>query len=256
MTDQSTISAGQSGLNILGLIALVVGVSGAVLSLVPGTGPSPVILAPIAIVLGGIALLREPRLMAIGGVVVGLLALAVWGLWPVAAQPETAGEPTASWTPFVSETPAATETPVATPTYPANGATPVPTDTPTPEASPTKPAAAPTVSANAPLVPATVRGLWVEYTDDRPATERKYGGKRIAFSDELIDDFNNYAATPVISFRGKDTQSAALSVAASFVPGDADRIKELRRGERISFACTQIREVLGEGYSLGGCVLR
>lgn len=202
--------------NSLGKAAFIIGIVGLVLSFVPIIGFVSWLLAPLAVLFGLIALRRAPRSLAIAGIVTGVVALFICFSW-------------------LKGTQSAVEA-MNKDTFNKTGAT--------------------VDNANAPLIDASVKGLWKELEENKLAAGKKYGGKRLAFKDEPAADFSGDAANPSISFVGKEDQYLTYSVSAAFAETDADKIGAMKKGQKISFVCADIRETLGEGYSLGGCSLQ
>jgi hypothetical protein len=201
--------------NSLGKAAFVVGLIALAMSFIPFIGFVSWLLAPLAILFGLIALRRAPRSLAVAGLVTGGAALLVCILWVNATK---AGVQAFNKDTFHN-----------TVDRPDN--------------------------AEAPIINTSVKGLWKELDDNKVAAGQKYGGHRLAFSNEKIEDFGGDAATPTISFEGGGHGYLTYLVAASFSASDGKKIASLKKGQKISFICTDSSENLGEGYSLTGCSL-
>ena len=202
--------------NSLGKAAFVVGLIALVMSFIPFIGFVSWLLAPLAILFGLIALRRPPRSLAIAGLVTGGVALFVCFMWLNATK--------AGVQAFNKDTFHDT----------GNIAD----------------------NAQAPIIKTTVKGLWKELDDNKVAAGQKYGGHRLAFSNEKIEDFGGDAATPTISFEGGSDGVLTYLVAASFAGSDGNKIASLKKGQKISFVCTDTSENIGDGYSLSGCSLK
>lgn len=202
--------------NSLGKAAFIVGLIGLVLSFVPIIGFVSWLLAPLAILFGLIALRRPPRSFAVAGLVTGAIALFICFSW-------------------IKGTQSAVDA-MNKDTFNKTGQV--------------------VDNASAPLIAASVTGLWKELEENKIAAGKKYGGKRLAFKDERIEDFGGDAANPTISIVGKRDEFITYSVNAAFPASDADKISAMKKDAKVSFICTDIRETFGEGYSLSGCSLR
>lgn len=202
--------------NALGKAAFIVGLIGLVLSFVPIIGLVSWLLAPLAILFGLIALRRPSRSLAIAGIVTGILALFICVSWIKGVQ--SIGQA------------------MSKDTFNTSGA--------------------PVDNASATSINASITGLWKDLEDNKVAAGRKYGGHRIAFTDEAIKDFSGDATNPAISFVGKTDEFMIYSVSASFSASDGNKISMLKKGQKISFVCGQINETIMDGYSLGDCVLK
>lgn len=202
--------------NSLGKAAFIIGLIGLVLSFVPLIGFVSWLLSPLAILLGLIALRRAPRSLAITGIITGLIGLAICFAWA-----KTAGA--------VGEA-------LNKDTFNTTG-----------EA---------TNLATAPIMAATIKGVWRDIEDNKIAAGKKYGGHRLEFTNERIEDFGGDAATPNLSFTGKSEAYISQLVSANFSAADGDRLTALKKGAKVSFVCESIKENFGEGYSLGGCKLK
>ncbi|MES2002511.1 MAG: DUF4190 domain-containing protein [Pseudomonadota bacterium] len=202
--------------NSLGKAAFVVGLIALAMSFIPFIGFVSWLLAPLAILFGLIALRRPPRSLAIAGLVTGGVALLVCIMWVNATK---AG--VEAWNKD---------------TFHNTGK--------------------PTDNTEAPIMNTSVKGLWKELDDNKVAAGQKYGGHRLAFSNEKIEDFGGDAATPTISFEGGGDGYLTYLVAASFSASDGKKIASLKKGQKISFVCTDTSENIGDGYSLSGCSLK
>ena len=212
MTEATTIKPDHNSLGkgsfIMGLIALI-------MAFVPVIGFVSWLLAALAVVCGGIALMKPKRSLAIAGIVTGVLALLVCFWWINATK--SVGEAMNRDT-FNTTGQAAS-------------------------------------LATAPIMDATIKGLWQEMEDNKVAAGQKYGGHRLRFSQETIRDFGGDAAAPSMNFDGKVEEYMTQLVTASFLPADGQQIAALRKGGKVTFVCESIRESFGEGYNLGGCKL-
>jgi hypothetical protein len=201
--------------NSLGKAAFIIGLIGLALSFVPIVGFVSWLLAPLAIIFGLIALRRPSRSLAIVGIITGLVALFVCYSW-------------------VKGTQAVTQA-MSSDTFNNDGNT--------------------VDNSNAPVISASVKGLWKDLEANKIAAGKKYGGHRLAFTGEKIHDFGGTAANPTIDFLGKSDDFLEHYVAATFAAADGQKIGTLKKGEKISFVCQQIGEGFGEGYSLSKCRL-
>lgn len=202
--------------NALGKAAFIIGIIGLVLSFVPIIGFVAWLLAPLAILFGAIALRRPSRTLAIAGIVTGALALLVCISWVRGTQ--AVGEAMSADT-FNNSGKAAD-------------------------------------NSRAPIKEASVKGLWQEMEDNKIAAGKKYGGHRLMFTDEAIQDFGGDATNPAISFEGKTDGFLVQLVTASFSAADGERIGALKKGQKVSFLCEDASESLGGGYSLAKCSLK
>ncbi len=202
--------------NALGKAAFIIGVIGLVLSFIPIIGFVSWLLGPLAVLFGLIALRRPSRSLAIAGIITGVIAVFICVSWIKATQ-------------------SAVEAMNAD-AFNSSGKS--------------------VDNSSAPIMAATIKGIWEDVEENKIAAGRRYGGRRLAFSNEAINEFGGDAANPRINFIGKEEQYLTHLVSASFSAADADRISGLRRGDRVSFVCQNIRETWGRGYSLGGCSLR
>lgn len=201
--------------NSLGKAAGIIGIIGLILSFVPLIGFVSWIMAPLAILFGLIALRRAPRSWAIVGVITGAIGLAVCFSWIGATK--SMGEA------------------MSADTFNTTG-----------EARD---------NSAAPLVDASVTGLWDELEANKVAAGQKYGGNRLSFSDEKIADFSGDADNPAVQITGSSDDFMEYYVTASFSSKDGAAISQMSKGDSISFVCTDISESFGKGYNLGGCTL-
>lgn len=201
--------------NSLGKGAFIVGLVGLVLAFVPIIGFVSWLLGPIAVLMGLIALRKPPRGLAVAGIVTGALTLLVCSWWISATK--SVGE--------------ALSKDAFSPTGIESSA------------------------ANAPIIDATIAGIWNEMDENKIAAGTKYGGHRLRFKDVPVDDFQGDAASPVMTFVAKRDGMMIYSVAASFMPEDGAKIGALKKGAKVSFVCDKASENLGGGYSLSGCKL-
>ena len=202
--------------NSLGKAAGIIGVIGLILSFVPLIGFVSWFLTPLAIIFGLIALRRVPRSWAIVGIITGVIGLFVCVSWIHAAK--SAGQA------------------MSADTFNTSGET--------------------RDNSQAPIIETTIKGLWRELEDNKIAAGKKYGGKRLAFSDEKISDFSGDVENPSAQIVGKTDQFMSYSVAVSFAKDDGAKLGVMKKGDKVSFVCTDIGESFGEGYSLKGCKLR
>lgn len=202
--------------NSLGKAAGIVGIIALIFSFIPIIGFVSWLLAPLAILFGLIALRRKPRSWALVGLVTGAIALAICFSWLSAT--ESVGEA------------------MSADTFNTTGEAQDLTD--------------------APIMDASITGLWDELEANAVAAGQKYGGKRLAFAGETIADFAGDAANPSIQIVGSQEEYMEYYVTASFSDADGERIAALSKGDEISFLCTSIKESFGDGYNLSGCTLR
>lgn len=202
--------------NALGKAAFIIGLIGLVLSFVPIIGFVSWLLAPLAIIFGLIALRRPSRTLAIAGIITGAIALFVCISWVRGTQ--AVGEA------------------MSADTFNTKG-----------EALD---------NSSAPVVNASVKGIWRDLEENKIAAGKKYGGHRLAFTDETIREIGGTEASPTVSFVGKEDQFMAQLVTATFAEADGAKIGELKKGAKVSFVCQQIAETFGEGYSLSACALK
>lgn len=201
--------------NSLGKAAFIIGLIGLIMSFIPFIGFVSWLLAPLAIVFGLIALRRPSRSLAIVGIIMGVIALFVCVQWVRGTQKVAQA--------------------MSSDTFNNDGE--------------------PVDNASAPIVNASVRGLWKELEDNKIAAGKKYGGHRLAFTDERIHDFGGTASEPTMDFVGKEDEFMIYTVTASFDAADGQKISALKKGQKVSFVCEQIGETLTEGYSLSNCRL-
>lgn len=201
--------------NSLGKAAFIIGLIGLIMSFIPFIGFVSWLLAPLAIVFGLIALRRPSRSLAIVGIIMGVIALFVCVQWVRGTQKVAQA--------------------MSSDTFNNDGK--------------------PVDNASAPIVNASVRGLWKELEDNKIAAGKKYGGHRLAFTDERIHDFGGTASEPTMDFVGKEDEFMIYTVTASFDAADGQKISALKKGQKVSFVCEQIGETLTEGYSLSNCRL-
>jgi hypothetical protein len=202
--------------NALGKAAFVIGLIGLALSFIPIIGFVSWLLAPLAIVFGLIALRRPSRSLAIAGIITGAIALVVCFGW-------------AKGTQSFSEA-------MSADTFNNTGKT---ADT-----------------AVAPIIDASIKGLWQELDENKIAAGKKYGGHRVMFSKEVIADFGGTATNPNLEIVGYTDGYLQHSVTASFSSEDGEKIGMLKKGQKISFLCNKISESVMGGYGLEGCSLK
>lgn len=202
--------------NSLGKAAFVVGLVALIFSFIPIIGFVSWLLAPLAILFGLIALRRPPKSLAVAGIITGAIALLICFAWINAVR--SVGQA------------------MKADTFNTKGET--------------------TDQSAAPVMDATVKGLWKDLEDNKVAAGRKYGGHRLMFRDEAISDFSGDASNPGIQFVGKSDGYINQLVAASFTGADGEKIAALKKGQKISFLCEEIGESFGGGYSLAKCVLK
>ncbi|TCM32488.1 hypothetical protein EDF59_12376 [Novosphingobium sp. ST904] len=212
----TTDAASRPDHNALGKAAFIVGLIGLILSFIPLIGFVSWILGPLAILFGLIALLRKSRSLAIAGIVTGVLTLYVCYGWIKGTQ--SLGEA------------------MNKDAFNTSGET--------------------FDMANAPIIDATIKGIWKDVEGNKIAAGEKYGKHRLRFTKEVIQEFGGDASAPVVSFTGKTEDYLTHFVSASFAAKDGKEIGSLKKGARISFICEDIRETFGDGYSLGGCSLK
>lgn len=202
--------------NALGKSAFIIGLIALVLSFVPIIGFVSWLLAPLAILFGVIALRRPSRSLAIAGIVTGLIALVICYSWVKGTQ--SVGEAMSADT-FNNEGKAVD-------------------------------------NSSAPIMDASVKGLWQELEANKIAAGKKYGAHRLMFKDEAIQEFSGDAANPRINFVGKNEEFLIHSVTASFAAADGEKIGTLKKGQKVSFLCEDVTETFGDGYSLSNCSLQ
>lgn len=201
--------------NSLGKGAFILGLAALILSFIPLIGLVSWLLGPLAVVLGGVALMKPRRSLAIAGIITGALALVVCFGW--IGMTKSVGEA------------------MNRDTFNSTGQA--------------------VVTADAPIMDATVAGVWDDMEANKVAAGQKYGGNRLRFTDEAIEDFIGDAAAPGLSFEGNRAEYLIYYVAASFAPADGAKIAQLTKGQKVTFVCGAIREGFGEGYNLSDCKL-
>jgi hypothetical protein len=202
--------------NSTGKGAFIVGLIGLVLAFVPIIGFVSWLLAPLALLMGLFALRKPPRGLAIAGVVTGGLALLICFWW--IGLTKSVGE--------------AMNKDTFTPTGVA------------------------TSTASAPIMDATIGGIWDDMEANKIAAGSKYGGHRLRFTDVPIEDFHGDAESPAMTFVGKRDEYLIHMVSASFAADDGAKIGTLEKGQKVTFVCDTVKETFGDGYSLSGCVLQ
>jgi hypothetical protein len=202
--------------NSLGKAAFIIGLIGLALSFVPIVGFVSWLLAPLAIILGLIALRRPSRSLAIVGIITGVVGLFVCYSWVKGTQAVTKAMSADTFN---------------------NGGNVVD-------------------NSKAPIMNASIKGIWRDLEGNKIAAGKKYGGRRLAFTGERIHDFGGTAADPTIDFLGKTDDFLEHYVTATFAAADGQKIGALKKGEKISFVCEQIGEGFGEGYTLSNCKLQ
>jgi hypothetical protein len=211
----TSIAEDREDRNSLGKAAFIIGLIALILSFVPIIGFVAWLMAPLAILFGLIALRRKSKSLAIAGIITGAFALVICFTW-------------------VSGTKAVGDA-MNRDTFNTTGET--------------------ADLSNAPIVETSVKGLWKEIEDNKLAAGKKYGGKRLAFSDEAIEDFGGDTAAPSIQFLGNTDGYMNYFVNASFDPADGEAIAGHSKGDKVSFVCNSIKESFGDGYNLNGCKL-
>ena len=202
--------------NALGKAAFIMGLIGLLFSFIPIIGFVAWLLAPLAILFGLIALLRPSRSLAIAGILTGALALFVCFAWVKGTQ--SVGEAMTADT-FNNDGKAVD-------------------------------------LSKAPVKGASIKEVWVDMEANKIAAGKKYGGHRLLFTDEVIEDFSGDAANPQISFVGEDGEYLIKLVTAAFSAADGDKIGGLKKGSKTSFLCEEVSETFGDGYSLSKCSLK
>lgn len=201
--------------NSLGKASFIVGIISLVMAFIPIIGFMSWIGAPVAILFGIVALRKPPRSFAIAGLVVGGFALLVCFWWLSLA--EGMGRALNS------------------DTFNTSGEV--------------------ADMSQAPIMDATIRGVWADMEANRVAAGQRYGGHRLRFSNETIHDFGGDAQSPSIVFEGPQEGYLVHLVSAQFASADGANIAALRKEQQVSFTCETIREGFGGGYSLSGCSL-
>ena len=157
--------------NALGKAAFIIGLIGLVLSFVPFIGFVSWLLAPLAIIFGLISLRRPSKSLAIAGIIAGVITLFVCYSW-------------------VKGTQAVTQA-MSSDTFNNDGNT--------------------VDNSSAPIMSASVKGLWKDLEDNKIAAGKKYGGHRLAFTGEKIHDFGGTAADPTIDFQARRMSSLSTT---------------------------------------------
>lgn len=203
--------------NSLGKGAFIVGLIALVLAFVPIIGFVSWLLAPLAILMGLIALRKAPRGLAIAGIITGGLAMIICFWWIGATK--SVGEA------------------MNKDTFNTTGAAPAAS------------------AAPLPIMDAEIKTIWREMDENKIAAGRKYGGHRLRFTD-TIKDFEGDAANPSLSFDGSREEYLVYSTSASFASTDGEKIGGLKKGARVTFVCDTIKETIPKGFNLSGCVLQ
>lgn len=201
--------------NSLGKAAFIIGLIGLIVAFIPVVGFVSWLLAPLAILCGAIALRKAPRSLAIAGIVTGVLAVLVCIMW-------------INFTKSFGEA-------MSKDTFNTTGQA--------------------ADLSTAPILDATIKGVWEDMEGNKVAAGQKYGGHRLRFTGEAIQDFAGDAANPSLTFEGKEEEYITHLVTASFGAVDGSAIAALKKGQKVTFVCQQIRETFGEGYNLGNCKL-
>ena len=198
-----------------GVVAFIIGLIGLVMVFIPLIGVVAWLLAPLAILCGGIAIRRSSGAFGIIGLILGLLTLAVCISWLRASQAVSGSiEPSKQTT----------------------------------NSQPLE---------NAPaMASVSVQGLRDEFEENRIAALSKYSGRRLLFRDEEIRGFRGDAARPLIEFAAREDQYLTYLVPVPFSASESDRIIGLRKGQKVTFICEDVREGFGQGFSLSNCSLR
>jgi hypothetical protein len=215
MATVSETSGVRPDYNALGKAAFIVGLISLVMSFIPIIGFVSWLLAPLSILFGIIALFRPSRSMAIAGIVCGVIALFVCVSWVKGVQ--SVGKA------------------MSADTFNNQGNV--------------------MDNAAAPIMSASIKGLWNDLEANKIAAGKKYGGHRLAFHDEKISDFSGKADSPTLSFVGKNDGYISQLVSVAFSATDGDKIGALKKGQKVSFVCEDIGESFGDGYSLSKCSL-
>jgi len=202
--------------NSLGKASFIVGLIALIMSFIPIIGFVSWLLAPLAILFGLIALRRPSRSLAIVGIITGAIALFICVSWVKGTQ--AVGEA------------------MNADTFNNKGET--------------------VDLANAPIMDASIKGLWKEIEDNKIAAGEKYGKHRLQFTNEKIEDFGGTAASPDISVIGKSEEYLNKLVSVSFSETDGKKLGAHKKGDKVSFICQSVKETFGEGYSLSNCVLK
>lgn len=202
--------------NSLGKAASVIGVIALILSFIPFVGFVSWLLAPLSVIFGLIGLRKQPRSLAIVGIITGIIALFVCVSWVKGAK--SVGEA------------------MSADTFNNTGQT--------------------TDNSASPIIPATIKGVWKDIEDNKIAAGKKYGNHRLSFTNEKIGEFSGDAANPAISFVASEKDYLVYSVNASFAAADGEKIGALKKGAKVSFICNDVKEAFGDGYSLTNCSLK
>lgn len=201
--------------NSLGKASFIIGLIALILSFIPIIGFVSWLLAPLAILFGLIALRRPSKSLAIAGIITGVIALFICISWINATK--SVGQAMSS------------------DTFNKTGET--------------------IDLSTAPILEASVKGLWKDIEDNKIAAGEKYGKHRLQFTNEVIDDFGGTTASPDISVIGKNEEYISKLVSVSFSEKDGKKLATFKKGAKVSFLCQTVKENLGEGYSLSNCTL-
>lgn len=201
--------------NSLGKAAFVIGLIALLMSFVPIIGFVSWLLAPLAIIFGLIALRRASKSLAIAGIICGAIALFICFSWLSAT--EEVGKALNS------------------DTFNNSGES--------------------RDLTNAPIVDASISGLWDEMENNKIAAGQKYGGNRLRFTEETIGDFGGTTENPSLRFEASTDGYIVESVSASFDNEAGSSLATLSKGDKVSFVCTEVSEAIMGGYSLSGCKL-
>lgn len=207
------MGASEADHNSLGKAAFGLGALALLMAFVPVVGFASWLLAPLAIIFGVVALRKPRKSFAIAGMIAGGLALMVCFWWVGAANDVGRA--------------------MNSDTFNTTG-----------EAQDL---------ADAPILDVSVTEVWDAMEANRVAAGQRYGGHRLRFSGEVIDDFGGNARSPSIQFEAARRDYFIHYVIAGFSEEDGSRIGQLSKGDRVSFTCTEISEGLAGGYSLAGC---
>jgi len=195
--------------------AFILGLLALILAFIPFIGFVSWILAPLAIVCGAVALMKPRKSLAIAGIITGVIALGVC-FWWINATNEVGKA-------------------LSSDTFNTSGEV--------------------VDLSDAPIMDATIRGLWDEMEANKVAAGQKYGGSRLRFTNEEIVEFAGDAANPSLLFEGGGDEYLTYRVAAAFSAEDGARIAGLAKGNEVTFVCEAISEAFGGGYNLGNCKL-
>lgn len=202
--------------NSLGKASFIVGLIALIMSFVPIIGFVSWLLAPLAIIFGLIAVFRPSKSLAIAGIITGIIALFICFSWINASK--SVGEAMSSDT--FNKTGEAVDL------------------------------------STAPIIDATIKGVWKDIEDNKIAAGEKYGKHRLQFADETIDDFAGTTEAPSISVIGKNEEYLSHLVNVSFSQADGKKLSTYKKGAKVSFVCQTIKENIGDGYSLSNCALK